>query len=70
MDKKDLIIPWDADLYPQDSETQTYGCRANNCNICGSNYMDAICAFVTKDNICKKPSRAWRKKYLEHKNKA
>lgn len=70
MDKKDLIIPFGANLNPQDSETQTYGCRQTNCNICGSNSMDGICAFVTKDNVCRKPSRAWKKKYLELKTTA
>lgn len=29
-----------------------------------------ICAFVREDNICMKPSRAWKKKYQELKGKA
>lgn len=69
MDKKDLIKPFNAELNIIDSESQTYGCRHTNCDICGSNSMDGICAFVTIDNICKKPSRSWKKKYLEIKSK-
>lgn len=30
MNKKDLSIPFDIPLYPQDTELQTYGGRANN----------------------------------------
>ena len=32
MNKKDLSIPFNAPLNPQDTEQQTYGCRANNPN--------------------------------------
>ena len=48
-----------------DSETQTYGCRQNNPNICGSNGIEGVCAFATPDNICRKPSRAWKKQYYK-----
>ncbi len=65
MDK--LKIPFNAPLNGLDTETQTYGCRQNNSDICGNNGIPGICAFVREDRICKKPSRAWKKKYNELK---
>ena len=50
-------------LNAQDTEVQTYGCRANNPDICGNNGLDGICAFVRDDHICKRPSRAWKKQF-------
>lgn len=63
MTKKELTIPFDAPLNELDSETQTYGCRQRNPNICGNNGMPNLCAFVCEDHICKKPSMAWKKQY-------
>ena len=37
MKEKELTIPFNAPLNPLDSETQTYGCRQINPNICGNN---------------------------------
>ena len=62
-----LKVPFNAPLNEQDTETQTYGCRANNPNICANNSIVGICAFTSDDCICKKPSRAWKKKYNELK---
>lgn len=56
-------IPYDAALFDVDSENQTFGCRQNNPDICGSNGMQSVCAFVREDHICKKPSRAWKKQF-------
>jgi len=67
VDRNSLKIPYSDPLRPEDSESQTYGCRANNPSICSSNGIDGICAFSSKDGICRKPSRAWKKKYLELK---
>lgn len=53
MNKKDLSIPFNAPLNPQDTEQQTYGCRANNPDICGNNGLPNICAFSSTDCICK-----------------
>lgn len=50
-------------LNEKDTELQTYGCRANNPNICANCYAPNICAFVCEDKICKKPSRAWKKQF-------
>ena len=52
-------------LHEKDTEFQTYGCRANNPDICGNNGLDGVCAFSSKDCICKKPSRAWKKQYFK-----
>ena len=67
MNEKELRIPLNSPLKEQDTETQTYGCRANNPDICSSNYLPGVCAFASDDCICKKPSRAWKKKYNELK---
>lgn len=50
-------------LHEMDTETQTYGCRYSNPDICKNNSTQNICAFVRKDNICLMPSRAWKKQY-------
>ena len=64
---KELHFPFNAPLNPQDTENVTYGCRANNPDICSNNSLPGICAFASEDCICKKPSRAWKKKYQELK---
>ena len=54
-------------LNNEDSENQTLGCRANNPNICRNNGLPGVCAFVSDDYICKRPSRAWKKQYQKLK---
>ena len=63
----EIHFSFNAPLNDMDTETQTYGCRANNPDICGNNGLPNICAFCSKDNICKKPSRAWKKQFLKLK---
>lgn len=63
MRENDLHISFDAPLNNQDTEESTYGCRQNNPNICKNNGIPGVCAFVSKDSICRKPSRAWKKQY-------
>ena len=70
MSKNDLHIPFSAPLHELDTEKQTYGCRQNNPDICANNSLPGVCAFVSSDGICKKPSRAWKKKYAELKGGA
>ncbi len=60
---KQLKIPFSAPLNELDSEAQTYGCRQNNLDICGNNGIPGVCAFVSSDEICRKPSRAWKRQY-------
>lgn len=48
-----------------DTENQTYGCRHSNPDICGSCFIENVCAFMSKDSICKKPSSSWKKRYKE-----
>ena len=62
MEKK-LRIAFGAPLCELDSEVQTFGCRANNPDICGNNGLDGVCAFCSEDGICRKPSKAWKKQY-------
>ena len=63
-----LRIPFNAKLNKIDTEEQTYGCRANNPDICSNCYLPDICAFSRDDKICKKPSRAWKKQFQKLKN--
>ena len=63
MVKNKLKIAFNAPLNQEDTEHQTYGCRANNPDICANCYLPDICAFASEDEICKKPSRAWKKQY-------
>lgn len=60
---EELQVPFNAQLNELDTEAQTYGCRANNPDICANNSITDICAFTSEDCICRKPSRAWRKQY-------
>ena len=64
MKESELKIPFNAPLNDADTETQTYGCRQNNPSICANNCMQGVCAFVNSDNICRKPSRAWKKQFM------
>lgn len=59
-----LKVAFNAPLNEKDSEKETYGCRANNPDICANNGLENICAFSSEDCICKRPSRAWKKQYL------
>jgi hypothetical protein len=61
--EKKLNVKFSAPLNPQDTASQTYGCRANNPDICGSCYIEGVCAYTRDDEICKKPSSAWKKQY-------
>lgn len=63
MNVKDLKVSFNAPLNEQDTEVQTFGCRANNPDICANNSINNVCAFTSDDCICKKPSRAWKKQY-------
>ena len=49
-----LHVSFNAPLCEFDSEEQTYGCRQNNPDICGSNDIEGICAFSSEDEICKR----------------
>ena len=57
------IVRFNAPLNKQDTESQTYGCRHTNPEICKKNGLMDICALVRKDGICKSPSTAWVKQY-------
>ena len=50
-----------------DTETQTYGCRASNPEICKNCYIEGICAFSSEDCICKRPSIKWKDYYVRLK---
>ena len=68
MSEKAVKIAFNAPLHPLDSETETFGCRQNNPDICGNNGLPGICAFATDDCICRKPSRAWKKQFHKLKD--
>ena len=68
MNEKDLKIPFNAPLREEDTESQTYGCGQNNPDICGNNVLAGVCVFASKDRICRKTSRAWKKRYQKLKD--
>lgn len=63
MNEKELRFSLKAPLNNGDSETQTYGCRANNPDICNNCYVEGVCAFASSDSICKAPSAKWKTYY-------
>ena len=65
METKSLKFSLKDKLNEGDTENQTFGCRANNPNICKNCYVENVCAFVREDNICKAPSSRWKKYYLK-----
>ena len=67
MSANNLKIPFNAPLNEIDTEIQTYGCRANNSEICANNSIVNVCAFTSEDCICKKPSSAWKRQYKKLK---
>lgn len=67
MNEKELKIPFNSSLNEVDTELQTYGCSQNNPDIYGNNVLAGVCAFVSKDGICRNPSRAWKKQYQKLK---
>jgi len=54
-----------APLHPLDTETQTYGCRHTNPDICAKYEMTGVCAFAREDNVCVLPPMSWRKQFLK-----
>jgi len=50
-------------LKPKDTEKQTEGCRHTNPNICASNSVPRVCAFVRSDGMCLKPPQSWAKQF-------
>ena len=68
MEKSILHVNFNAPLNPLDREDCTYGCRANNPDICINNSLDGICAFTNEDGICRRPSKAWKKQFKKLSN--
>lgn len=66
---KNLEFSQDAPLNEADSESQTFGCRHTNPEICGSNRLEGVCAFVTGDSLCRKPPRSWKRIYATLKER-
>ena len=61
MSELKLKVPFKAPLNKVDTAHQTWGCRANNPDICRNNGLEDI--FASSDCICKQPSKAWGKQY-------
>ena len=57
------IVAFNALLDKRDTESQTFGCRHANPEICKKNGLTNVCAFEREDGICKSPSSAWPKQY-------
>ena len=65
---KNLMVGFRAPLHEKDTETETYGCRANNPDICANNGLTDICAFASDDGICRRPSKAWKRQFAKLKS--
>ena len=70
MSNKQLRIPFNSPLHPQDTEFSTYGCRQNNPDICGNNGLPGVCAFASDDCICKNYLAHGRSSSKSSKNQA
>ena len=70
MSNNDLHFSTKAPLNELDTESQTYGCRANNPDICAKCDIPGVCAFASDDRICKHPSAKWKKTYYELKGQS
>jgi len=67
MDKK--LLMKSEELNEKDTIESTYGCRHSNPDICSNNGINDICAFFSKDCICKRPPKSWEKVFEELKKK-
>ena len=65
--KSELHFGFNEELNRYDSETQTYGCRANNPDICRNYMLEGVCTFTRDDLICRQPSRSWKRQYVKLK---
>jgi hypothetical protein len=50
-------------LHPEDSETQTFGCRHASPHTCAKHSLRGVCAFVREDRLCLSPRRSWPQQY-------
>ncbi len=67
MGNQNIQISFSAPLNPEDTETQTFGCRARNPDSCSNVDIQNVCAFVCSDKICRRPSRAWKRQFYKLK---
>jgi len=59
-----LLVDFHAPLKPNDTLTQTVGCRHSNPDICKNNSLQEYCAFTREDGVCLRPSKAWAKQFI------
>ncbi len=58
-----------APLNPEDTATQTLGCRCHDRSTCCRDGIENVCAYASEDHICKSPSKIWPQVYKELKQK-
>jgi hypothetical protein len=63
MSRKNQTKAFHAPLKPNESTTQTDGCRHTNPDICANHSVPNICAFVRADGMCLRPPRTWPKQF-------
>ena len=56
-------------LHPEDTPTQTFGCRLSNPNSCLKHSLPQVCAFVRNDGLCLSPPKTWSNTYRRLKEK-
>ncbi|MFI5298383.1 MAG: hypothetical protein ACHREM_09815 [Polyangiales bacterium] len=54
-------------LCPEDTETQTVGCRHTAPSTCLRNSLAGVCAFAREDNTCVEPPISWARQYRKLK---
>jgi len=57
-------------LQPEDTATQTVGCRRSNPDTCMKHSLRAVCAFVRADGICLAPPQLWAEQFRKVKGDA
>ena len=63
MIEKELKMPFSAPL--NELDTEIYGYRANNSDICANYFVQDVYTFISGDYIWRKPSRAWKKQFIK-----
>jgi len=61
--RMEIVVPFNYSIIISDTQIKTWGCYQSNLETYANNVTPEICAFITDDFICRKPSRACIKQY-------
>jgi hypothetical protein len=51
-------------LHPEDTPTQTFGCRHTRPTVCARNLLP-VCAFTRADTLCLAPPVTWKRQFMK-----